>query len=272
MMSPTRAQADQRGFTLAELLVAIAIVGLIMTGLVTLLMTGNESYLAGANQVEAQAAVRAGLERMTQEIREAGYNPLGLPPCVPPLAPNVPAGAVPWTCMDPIVNATATTFTIWNDWNGTGCIQGAAGCTDGALPVPVPYIWGGVATNVNRGEQITYQIVGVAPNAALCRQESAVPAPPASPPCPAGFELLVTSVAQANLGGVQPFFQYLDGSGCAIGACNNPQTGAPSTQADIRTVIVNFQVGVQNTAPGIWRTGAIQVTMSDRIRLRNRIP
>src|SRR5574337_258598 len=105
MGNVTRARVDQRGFTLAELLVAIAIVGLVMTGLLTLLKKGNESYLAGANQVEAQAAVRAVLERMTQEIREAGYNPFGLPPCTPPLAPG---GAPPWPCMDAIVNATAT--------------------------------------------------------------------------------------------------------------------------------------------------------------------
>jgi len=237
-------RVDQRGFTLAELLVVIAIIGLIMTGLLTLLKRGNESYLTGANQVETQAATRAALERMTQEIREAGYNPTGVV-CVPPAGPG---------CA--IVNTTPTSFTIQNDWNGSGLI-------DPALVVAVPYCFNPAPTcpptpltNVNRGEQITYSIVGTT----LCRQESAVD-PPATPPCPAG-QPLVTSVAQANVGGVlQPFFQYLD--------ANDAVTGV---QANIRTVVVNLQVGVQNQPPAIWQAGAIQVTMSDRARLRNRIP
>ena len=248
MRTVSLARVDQRGFSLAELLVAIAIVALIMTGLLTLLKTGNESYLSGANQVEAQGAIRAGLERMTQEIREAGYNPQGLPPCA--------GGLVPPNCLDAIVNAAATSFTIQNDWDGDGQINNA-------ISVPVQYFWGGVPTNVQRGEQITYSIVGTT----LCRMESPAGPPPTAPcPAPAG-QSLITNVAQANLGGVQPFFQYLDANGCVIGAC-----GPPTTQADIRTVIVNLMVGAQNQAPVFWQTGAVQVTMNDRIRLRNRTP
>ncbi len=245
----TRARVDQRGFTLAELLVAIAIVGLVMTGLLTLLMAGNQSYLAGANQVEAQAAVRAALERMTQEIREAGYNPLGLPPCT--------VGLVPPACMDAIVNQSATQFTIQNDWNGNGVIDPAP------ATVCVPYSWAACPNPGgpnNRGEQITYTVNLAA--GTLTRQESAVDAGP---------QTLVTSAAQASRGAncagativLPAFFQYCDGSG-------NPP-GAP-VPANLRTVVMNLQVGVQNTAPAIWRTGLIQVTMSDRIRLRNRIP
>jgi len=73
----SHACADQRGFTLAELLVAIAVVGLIMTGLLSLMMTGNQTYLTGSNQIEAQQAARVALERMVREIRGAGYNPKG---------------------------------------------------------------------------------------------------------------------------------------------------------------------------------------------------
>lgn len=225
-----RARVDQRGFTLAELLMAMAIVALIMAGLMTLLKKGNESYLAGANQVEAQAAVRAALGRMTQEIREAGYNPTGVA-CVLPIGPG---------CA--MINTTPTSFTIQNDWDGSGAI-------DPLITVCMVYSWA-ACPNVggpnNRGEQITYSVVGTT----LQRQESAVDAVP---------QPLVTNVVQANLGGVQPFLQYLDANG-----------NVAATQDAIRTVAVNFQVGVQGQTPGSWQTGAVQVAMSDRIRLRNR--
>lgn len=106
---------DQRGFTLAELLVAIAIMGLVMLGLLTLLKTGNESYLTGSNQVEAQSAARVALERMSQEIRQAGVNPRG----VTTFNPIVSAGACP------NANApTATALMIQSDGDGDGVIGG----------------------------------------------------------------------------------------------------------------------------------------------------
>ncbi len=233
-MSLTR--VDQRGFTLAELLVAIAILGLVMTGLVTLLMTGNESYLTGANQVEAQSASRATLERLTREIREAGYNPTALPPCTPT--------PVPPACIDPIVNATATSFTIQNDRNGNGVIEA------GVL-VSVVFSFG----TVQQGEQITYSIVG----GTLQRQESSVDAV-AQP--------LATNVVQASIGGgLQPFFQYLDADGNVL---PTPIANPSQNQSNIRTVVVNFTVGAQGRTPQSWQTGAVQVTMSDRARVRNR--
>lgn len=229
-----RARVNQRGFTLAELLVAMAIVALIMAGLMTLLKKGNESYLAGANQVEAQAALRAALERMTQEIREAGYNPRGLPPCT--------AGLVPPNCLDPIILQFPTSFTIQNDWDGNGTINNA-------ISVCMTYSWAACPNAGgpnNRGELITYSVAG----GNLTRLET---------PQGGGQQVLVQNVVQANLGGVQPFFQYLDANG-----------NVAATQDAIRTVVVNFQVGVQGQTPGSWQTGAVQVAMSDRIRLRNR--
>jgi prepilin-type N-terminal cleavage/methylation domain-containing protein len=237
------ARVDQRGFTLAELLVAIAIVGLIMTGLLTLLMTGNETYLAGANQVETQAAVRAALERMTSDLREAGYDPQGRGACT---GPGIPLG-----CFNAITGASATGFTIQSDWNGTGPAAPASPIEPGVV-VQVSYNFGGVVTNVPRGEQITYSVTGWG---ALTRQESAVDAGP---------QTLLTGVVQASEGGaLQPFFQYLDANGNVIA---NP-TANPE---GIRTIVIRLRVGVQKQTPAIWQAGAIQVTMSDRIRLRNR--
>lgn len=256
---------NQRGFTLAELLVAIAIVGLIMAGLLTLLMQGNQSYLTGSNQVEAQAATRSALEQMTTDIREAGYDPAfcgcvgpGSPAQCPAPGPANPCfsavTAANGSCTAPALPA-ATGFTLCNDWNGSGAIQPAP------TTVAVPYTFGGVATNVNRGELITYNLVLAAGGAFdLTRQESAVDAQP---------QVLLTQAQRAVTGvdcaGVQianpPIFQY----------CNNavPPAAAVNPQ-DIRSIVVNLRVGVQSQPPGIWQAGAITVTMSDRIRLRNR--
>ncbi len=116
-----RALRDQRGFTLAELLVVCAVAGLVLGGIMMILIQGNQIYLAGSGQVEAQQAARAALERMAQDIQAAGYDPQGL------------AGQAPLACpWDPIVGAspgfgvpTATTLTVQNDNDGNGCIQAA---------------------------------------------------------------------------------------------------------------------------------------------------
>ena len=72
-----RAGRDQAGFSLAELLVVVAILGLVMGGAFTLLAASQQSYAFGAARVEAQQAARVGLERMVRELREAGYDPTG---------------------------------------------------------------------------------------------------------------------------------------------------------------------------------------------------
>jgi type IV pilus assembly protein PilW len=72
-----RAGGDAAGFALAELLVVLAVLGLILGGCLSLLVSAQQSYGFGAARVEAQQAARAGLERMVKELREAGYDPTG---------------------------------------------------------------------------------------------------------------------------------------------------------------------------------------------------
>lgn len=62
---------DQRGFTLAELLVVTAVLGLILTGVVLLQQQGQQTYLIGAHRVEVQQNNRAALELMVRELRSA---------------------------------------------------------------------------------------------------------------------------------------------------------------------------------------------------------
>jgi prepilin-type N-terminal cleavage/methylation domain-containing protein len=137
-MSLTEALRSERGFTLAELLVACAVIALVMAGLLVSLQAGQEVYLRGSTEVEATQSVRVAIERMAQELRVAGF----CPTCT---------AAPPFTA---ITAQSATGFTIQNDWDGDGVITAAGTVTDG---------FGNV-----RGEQIVYAFAG----GALTRQET----------------------------------------------------------------------------------------------------
>ncbi|OGL14342.1 MAG: hypothetical protein A3F92_00455 [Candidatus Rokubacteria bacterium RIFCSPLOWO2_12_FULL_71_22] len=125
------------GFTLAELLVACAIIAFVMAGLLVMLQSGQQSYLVGSNQVEAQQNVRVALERMIREIRGAGY------------CPNC-SGTPPFTA---IASQSTTGFTIQNDWDGSATISTSGTVTDYA--------------GTTHGEQVIYAVSG----GALTRQE-----------------------------------------------------------------------------------------------------
>jgi len=128
----------QRGITIAELLVTAAVIGLIMAGLLSLLLSGQQSYLTGANRAEAQQNARLALNWMVQEIRTAGFDPR-----------NTQSFAAVTAL------ASGTGFVIQNDWNGSGTID-----TSGTSTV----------NGVNHGEQITYAFSG----SSLTRQETGV--------------------------------------------------------------------------------------------------
>lgn len=142
-MSRSRLLADQRGFTLAELLIVTAILGIVMAGLMGLLISGQRSYMRGTNQVEAQQAIRVVISRMAQELREAGYNPRTI------------AGISAFSA------ASATGFTIQSDWNANGVIDTGITVTD-----PVK--------GQTRGEQIIYAVS----SGTLTRRETGVDVTP----------------------------------------------------------------------------------------------
>jgi type IV pilus assembly protein PilW len=129
------------GFTLAELLVACAIIAFVMAGLLIMLQAGLETYLIGSNRVEATQSVRLAIERMTREIRGAGF----CPTCI---------GTPPFTA---IAAQTATGFTLQNDWDGDGAINTVGTVTD--------------ANGISRSEQIIYAFAG----GSLTRQETGMP-------------------------------------------------------------------------------------------------
>ena len=62
---------SERGFSLTELLIVIAILGFMMAGLFTLQRQGQLAYMVGAARVEVQQNGRIAIESMMTEIRSA---------------------------------------------------------------------------------------------------------------------------------------------------------------------------------------------------------
>src|SRR5713226_8914982 len=67
----------QTGHSLVDVLVAMAVMGLFVSANLSMLQSGIAAWGWGLGRVEAQQAVRAALERMAHELREAGYDPTG---------------------------------------------------------------------------------------------------------------------------------------------------------------------------------------------------
>lgn len=206
---------DDRGFTLTELLVVCALMGTVMAGVLSLLMIGQQSATTTAAKQDAQQNARMSLERMIEEIRQAGYLPSG-PTC--PTAPATPCPPFNYV-FNAITAQTATSLTIQNDWNGSAAITVAA-VTD-----PI--------TGSLRGEQIVYTFN--AGTGQLTRQEIGVDG-----------AAVVVAAGITNLA-----FTYLDQSNTVAAAA-----------ANIRTVTIT--ITTQQSA------GQPQVTMVNRVRLRNR--
>ena len=208
---------NERGFTLAEMLVVCAIVGLVMASLLGLVMSGQQAYWFGTTQVDAQQTARVAIERVVKEIREAGYHPRN-----PDTNPTTCA-APPCYAFDAVGSApTASSLTLQYDWNGDG-VSAASGQVNDPLMCAT-----GAAC---RGERVIYSYS----SGTVTRQEVGVDASP------------VTIASGINA----LSFSYFAADGTA--------TTAP---ASIRTVGVT--VTAQTASQGAY------VTMTDRIRLRNR--
>ena len=210
---------SERGFTLAELAVAIAVIAVILSGLLTLQVSGQQTYLTGSNQVESQESGRLALQRMITEIRGAGNDPTR----------TLSGTPVPWTR---ITAASATGFTINNDWNGDGAINNA-----------VSYVVDGTP----RGEQVTYSVSGTQ----LRRQESAVDNAP-----------------QAIIDGVDGLtFTYYDTT--HTGAC--PTCGVIADPAANANSIVTIGISLRTrpTDQPSTTMGKVWVTLQDEARIRN---
>lgn len=76
--SKSKANDDtQQGFTLVELMVALAMSGIIIAAVYAAYTLQQKTYFAQSQVVEMQQNIRASLEMMTRDIRMAAYDPGG---------------------------------------------------------------------------------------------------------------------------------------------------------------------------------------------------
>jgi len=70
---------NERGYTLQELLVAIPLGMLILSGVTTVFVSQSRSYHAQEQLNEMQQNARAAMDIMVREIKMAGYDPTDIP-------------------------------------------------------------------------------------------------------------------------------------------------------------------------------------------------
>jgi prepilin-type N-terminal cleavage/methylation domain-containing protein len=141
-----------RGYTLVELMLAVAIVAIAAAAVLNLYKTGNTIALMGENKAEAQQGARGTLQ-MEEEIRMAGY---GYPPAIPP---------PPCAATGTFVSATSTAVTFWADLTNSSTIL-TAPVSPGNTTITVASALGFAAGNtvylINQGqaECLTVSSVG----------------------------------------------------------------------------------------------------------------
>jgi prepilin-type N-terminal cleavage/methylation domain-containing protein len=178
-------RGDQRGFTLPELLVTVAILGMVMTAVLTVYMTGNTAGVTGENRAEAQQAARAAM-LMEEDLKLIG---LGCPPagCPPPAV--VPLAGCPPPAQRQIICATPTAMVFWADLTNTSTTL-TANANAGANALNVVSNAGfavGEAIYLINGGQFAQHNVTAVPAAGTTISVNPVVACPAGVICPPAY-------------------------------------------------------------------------------------
>jgi len=129
-MAPGGAGTHQRGFTITELMISVAIAGVILGALSGLFLSRQKSLGVQDQEAEMHQAARAAMDFMVREIRMLGY---GMPnsswegcadPCPPqkinasPAATSTPCPA--WDAADVLATPTAASpFRFWGNLDAT---------------------------------------------------------------------------------------------------------------------------------------------------------
>ena len=127
-MRPRKNHSRQRGFSLAEVLVATAILVVVLVGILTLYDRANRVFKSGNEAADLQQNVRIAYERMVGDIRMAGFDFKRGGPLLPGQS------AAPWASGRTYSAGTIVTPTSPNGNTYRAINQGTSGLTEPAWP------------------------------------------------------------------------------------------------------------------------------------------
>jgi prepilin-type N-terminal cleavage/methylation domain-containing protein len=237
MIGP-RAHA-QGGFTLIEVLIALSLFFLIMTGIFQLFGPSNVMYTAGQRKVDIQQSGRVGMDMMVRQIRMAGYFPENFD--MPGTGNDIAAAN-----MNPIQVGTSTALAIYGAANGCQDANNDGICDD---PQPA-----------GRSQVFLFCLTGTSLLSKVGPQGAA-----SSYDC---SDTAQTQVVADNITGLT--FAYFDENHNALAApldgqgLGIPAFGVTTARAAVRTVVITItsQENVAGQAPQAY-------TLSTNVRLRN---
>jgi len=127
---PAQSPEPRAGFSLIELLVVMAMMGVVMGALLTSFLIGRKSYLSADAYVQVQQEARRAFDVMVKELRESGWRATRVQPA--PAAPVIAGGvtAGPGASLDfqialgydvgTTITGCPTSAICWGAQNGTG--------------------------------------------------------------------------------------------------------------------------------------------------------
>lgn len=66
---------NRNGFTLVELMIVVALSGVVLSAIYSLFQTQQRSYIIQEDVSEMQQEIRSAMEIMSRELRNAGHDP-----------------------------------------------------------------------------------------------------------------------------------------------------------------------------------------------------
>jgi prepilin-type N-terminal cleavage/methylation domain-containing protein len=229
----------QRGFTLIEVLIALSLFFLIMTGIFQLFGPSNVMYTAGARKVDVQQSGRVGMDMLVRQLRMAGYFPENFD--TPGTGNDVTAAN-----RNAIQVGTATALAIYGAANG--CLDAN---NDGICDDPQPAVRSQVFLFCLTG---TTLLSKVGPQGAASSYDCS-DTPQTQVVADNITALTFAYFDQDHVQLVTP----LDGQGLGI-----PGFGVTAARAAVRTVVITMtaQESVTGQAPQTY-------TLTTNVRLRN---
>jgi prepilin-type N-terminal cleavage/methylation domain-containing protein len=133
---------DQRGFTLAELMVATLITTLVLSGAVMMTSQVQKSFVKQIEDSAGEQEGRYALDWVSRLIRAAGNNPFSLPlPLPAPQMASCPVANTPysWVVIDPNGDLINSDIRLQADSNPPDGILGGTACDQRDEDVTVSY-------------------------------------------------------------------------------------------------------------------------------------